>query len=108
MVKMGTTSAQKRLFFNLRRAKAFVQANDDGDLQPQQVAKIADMLRVPAHEVISMNRRMAAPDSSLNVSFPGTDGTERQDWLADEGDSQETIIADQDERRIEERSSGRS
>jgi RNA polymerase sigma-32 factor len=100
MVKMGTTSAQRRLFFNLRRAKAFVQANDDGDLQPQEVAKIADMLRVPAHEVISMNRRMAAPDSSLNVSFSETDGTERQDWLADETDSQETIIADADERRI--------
>jgi RNA polymerase sigma-32 factor len=98
IVRMGTTSAQKKLFFNLRRVKAFVQANDGGDLQPQQVARIADLLRVPTHEVVSMNRRMAAPDSSLNVSLPKAEGSERQDWLAEGADSHETTIADQDER----------
>ena len=67
LVKMGTTAAQKKLFFNLRRLKGQMQAIDDGDLQPEQVAKIARMLDVPEQDVVSMNRRLAAPDHSLNA-----------------------------------------
>ena len=68
LVKMGTTAAQKKLFFNLRRLKGQMQAIDDGDLQPEQVAKIAKMLDVPEQDVVSMNRRLAAPDHSLNAT----------------------------------------
>src|ERR1700754_4593610 len=68
LVKMGTTGAQKKLFFNLRRLKGQMQAIDDGDLQPEQVAKIARMLDVPERDVISMNHRLAAPDQSLNAT----------------------------------------
>src|ERR1700722_13985118 len=73
LVKIGTTSAQKRLFFNLRRLKGQMQAIDDGDLKPEQVASIARTLDVPEEDVISMNRRIAAPDHSLNapVRFEG-------------------------------------
>src|SRR6202050_2784149 len=67
LVKMGTTAAQKKLFFNLRRLKGQMQAIEDGDLQPEQVAKIATMLDVPEQDVVSMNRRLAAPDHSLNA-----------------------------------------
>ena len=67
LVKMGTTAAQKKLFFNLRRLKGQMQAIDDGDLPPEQVAKIADVLGVPEQDVVSMNRRLAAPDHSLNA-----------------------------------------
>ena len=67
LVKMGTTAAQKKLFFNLRRLKGQMQAIDDGDLQPEQVAKIARVLDVPEQDVVSMNRRLAAPDHSLNA-----------------------------------------
>ncbi len=70
LVKMGTTAAQKKLFFNLRRLKGQMQAIDDGDLQPEQVAKIARMLDVPEQDVVSMNRRLAAPDHSLNATGP--------------------------------------
>src|SRR5580700_6740512 len=68
LVKMGTTAAQKKLFFNLRKLKGQLQAMDDGDLQPEQVAKIARMLDVPEQDVVSMNRRLAAPDHSLNAT----------------------------------------
>src|SRR4030088_2057608 len=67
LVKMGTTAAQKKLFFNLRRLKGQMQAIDDGDLKPEQVARIAHVLAVPEQDVISMNHRMAAPDHSLNA-----------------------------------------
>src|SRR6186713_534258 len=66
LVKMGTTAAQKKLFFNLRKLKGQMQAIEEGDLQPEQVAKIARVLDVPEQDVISMNRRLAAPDHSLN------------------------------------------
>jgi RNA polymerase sigma-32 factor len=66
LVKMGTTSAQKKLFFNLRRLKSQMQAIDDGDLRPEQAAEIARVLDVPEQEVINMNRRISAPDHSLN------------------------------------------
>src|ERR1700747_3155901 len=79
LVKMGTTAAQKKLFFNLRRLKGQMQAIDDGDLQPEQVAKIARMLDVPEQDVVSMNRRLAAPDHSLNATVRQDSEGEWQD-----------------------------
>ena len=89
---MGTTAAQKKLFFNLRRLKGQMQAIDDGDLQPEQVAKIARMLDVPEQDVVSMNRRLAAPDHSLNATIRQDSEGEWQDWLVDETDSQEITL----------------
>src|SRR5208283_98541 len=97
LVKMGTTAAQKKLFFNLRRLKGQMQAIDDGDLQPEQVAKIARVLDVPEHDVISMNRRLAAPDHSLNAPVRQDSEGEWQDWLVDDTESQESSIADHEE-----------
>jgi RNA polymerase sigma-32 factor len=97
LVKMGTTAAQKKLFFNLRRLKGQMQAIDDGDLQPEQVAKIARMLDVPEQDVVSMNRRLAAPDHSLNATVRQDSEGEWQDWLVDETDSQETSYAEHEE-----------
>ena len=71
LVKMGTTAAQKKLFFNLRRVKGQIEALDEGDLKPDQVKTIATRLGVPEDEVISMNRRLASPDSSLNAPLGG-------------------------------------
>ncbi|WP_425052476.1 RNA polymerase sigma factor RpoH [Psychromarinibacter sp. S121] len=86
LVKLGTTSAQKKLFFNLRKAKARIGALEDGDLHPDKVAKIATDLGVTEDEVISMNRRMSGGDASLNamVGSEGDSATEWQDWLEDE------------------------
>jgi RNA polymerase sigma-32 factor len=91
LVKMGTTAAQKKLFFNLRRLKGEMKAVEEGDLTPENVAKIATTLNVKEEEVHSMNRRMSGGgDASLNVTIGGDDGTaEWQEWLADESDSQE-------------------
>jgi RNA polymerase sigma-32 factor len=97
LVKMGTTAAQKKLFFNLRRLKGQMQAIDDGDLQPEQVAKIAKVLAVPEQDVVNMNRRLAAPDHSLNAPVRQDSEGEWQDWLVDEGDSQETELAEREE-----------
>jgi RNA polymerase sigma-32 factor len=97
LVKMGTTAAQKKLFFNLRRLKGQMQAIEDGDLQPEQVEKIATTLGVPEQDVISMNRRLAAPDHSLNAPVRADSEGEWQDWLVDEGESQETELADREE-----------
>ena len=97
LVKMGTTAAQKKLFFNLRRLKGQMQAIDDGDLQPEQVAKIAHALDVPEQDVISMNRRLSAPDHSLNAPVRSDSEGEWQDWLVDESESQETAIAEHEE-----------
>ena len=97
LVKMGTTAAQKKLFFNLRRLKGQMQAIDDGDLQPEQVAKIAHALAVPEQDVVNMNRRLSAPDHSLNAPVRADSEGEWQDWLVDEADSQETTIADREE-----------
>ena len=94
LVKMGTTAAQKKLFFNLRRLKGQMQAIEDGDLQPEQVAKIARMLAVPEQDVVSMNRRLAAPDNSLNAPVRADSEGEWQDWLVDDSESQETEIAE--------------
>ena len=97
LVKMGTTAAQKKLFFNLRRLKGQMQAIEDGDLQPEQVTKIATMLDVPEQDVVSMNRRLAAPDHSLNAPVRADSEGEWQDWLVDDSDSQETEIAERQE-----------
>ncbi|HTU54555.1 MAG TPA: RNA polymerase sigma factor RpoH [Acetobacteraceae bacterium] len=97
LVKMGTTAAQKKLFFNLRRLKGQMQAIDDGDLQPEQVTKIAEMLDVPEQDVVNMNRRLAAPDHSLNAPLRVDSEGEWQDWLVDETESQETAIAEREE-----------
>jgi RNA polymerase sigma-32 factor len=97
LVKMGTTAAQKKLFFNLRRMKGQMKAINDGDLPPDHVVKIADMLDVPEQEVVSMNRRLAAPDHSLNAAVHQDGEGEWQDWLVDDAESQETAIADREE-----------
>jgi RNA polymerase sigma-32 factor len=97
LVKMGTTAAQKKLFFNLRRLKGQMQAIEDGDLRPEHVAKIATTLGVPEQDVVSMNRRLAAPDHSLNAPVRADSEGEWQDWLVDEGESQETELAEREE-----------
>lgn len=100
MVKMGTTGAQKKLFFNLRKAKNRIGALEEGDLRPENVKRIASDLGVTEDEVISMNRRMAGSDSSLNARIGGddTDGmAEWQDWLEDENADQATDYAEKDE-----------
>jgi len=86
MVKLGTTSAQKKLFFNLRKAKNRIGALEDGDLRPENVARIATDLGVTEKEVISMNRRLSGGDASLNamVGSDGESATQWQDWLEDE------------------------
>jgi RNA polymerase sigma-32 factor len=97
LVKMGTTAAQKKLFFNLRRLKGQMQAIEDGDLQPEQVEKIAKLLDVPEQEVISMNRRLAAPDHSLNAPVRTDSEGEWQDRLVDESETQENALAEREE-----------
>ena len=99
LVKMGTTSAQKKLFFNLRKAKNKIGVMEEGDLRPENVKKIADTLHVSQQEVISMNRRMGGGDSSLNVLVnTNNEGTlEWQDWIEDENSDHATKFADQDE-----------
>ncbi|WBV42117.1 RNA polymerase sigma factor RpoH [Pseudoroseomonas cervicalis] len=94
LVKMGTTAAQKKLFFNLRRLKGQMAALEEGDLQPEQVEKIARVLQVPEQDVVSMNRRLASPDNSLNAPVRADSEGEWQDWLVDESESQETEIAE--------------
>jgi RNA polymerase sigma-32 factor len=93
LVKIGTTSEQKKLFFNLRRVKQKIEAIEEGDLPPQTVTRIADMLNVPETEVVNMNRRLAAADASLNAPLRGEGETEWQDWLIDEGEGQEAKLA---------------
>ncbi len=98
LVKMGTTAAQKKLFFNLRKAKSAISAIEDGDLHPDQVAIIATKLGVTNEDVISMNRRLAGPDSSLNAPLRSDGESEWQDWLKDDAQvSQETVVADSQE-----------
>ena len=99
LVKMGTTANQKRLFFNLRKAKNKIRALGDADLNPDQVKQIATELQVSEEEVLSMNQRMAG-DASLNAPIKATDGEsgQWQDWLVDDSDSQEEILMEEDER----------
>src|SRR6202007_1180191 len=89
LVKMGTTAAQKKLFFNLRKLKGQLQAIEEGDLSPENVAKSATALDVPEVDVVNMNRRLAAPDHSLNAPLRADSEGEWQDWLGDESESQE-------------------
>ncbi|MEM9098405.1 MAG: RNA polymerase sigma factor RpoH [Pseudomonadota bacterium] len=100
LVKLGTTAAQKKLFFNLRKAKSKIGALEDGDLRPEHVEKIANDLNVTEDEVVSMNRRMSGGgDSSLNVPLKGdTEGSsEWQDWLADDDADQAATYAESQE-----------
>ncbi|WP_188055567.1 MULTISPECIES: RNA polymerase sigma factor RpoH [unclassified Sphingosinithalassobacter] len=98
LVKMGTTAAQKKLFFNLRRMKAKLDAFEDGDLRPEDVAKIATDLGVTEDEVISMNRRMAmGGDTSLNVPMREDSESQWMDWLADEEPLQDERVAETQE-----------
>ncbi len=97
LVKIGTTAAQKKLFFNLRRIKGEIQAMEEGDLKPENVARIATQLNVSEQEVIQMNRRMLAPDNSLNAPLRVDGEGEWQDWLVDETDSQEIRLAESEE-----------
>jgi RNA polymerase sigma-32 factor len=101
LVKMGTTAAQKKLFFNLRKAKSEISALEEGDLHPDQVRQIATKLGVLDEEVISMNRRLAGGDASLNSPLRADSEAEWQDWLVDEDTpSQENIVAETEERTI--------
>jgi RNA polymerase sigma-32 factor len=97
MVKMGTTASQKKLFFNLRKAKSKISAFNDGDLRPDQVKLIATSLGVSEQDVVDMNRRLGG-DASLNAPIRDNgDGGEWQDWLADQSESQENAMAEHDE-----------
>lgn len=103
LVKMGTTAAQKKLFFNLRRMKKNLEAYEDTDLHPDDVAKIAQDLGVPEQEVINMNRRMLmGGDGSLNTPMRnGEEGSgEWQDWLTDDGPLQDELVADAEEAEV--------
>jgi RNA polymerase sigma-32 factor len=96
LVKMGTTASQKKLFFNLRRAKSQISALEDGDMRPDQVKVIAHRLGVSEQDVIDMNRRMSG-DASLNTPLREESEGEWQDWLVDDGASQENTLADREE-----------
>ena len=97
LVKIGTTAAQKKLFFNLRRIKGEIQAMEEGDMAPENVKEIATRLNVSETEVISMNRRMAGFDNSLNAPLRADSEGEWQDWLVDDTESQETRLAESEE-----------
>ncbi len=97
LVKIGTTAAQKKLFFNLKKIKSKISAIEDGDLTPDQVDKIATELSVPHKEVISMNRRISGSDYSLNSPVTDDSSGEWQDWLEDDTQNQEASFADTEE-----------
>ncbi len=97
LVKMGTTASQKKLFFNLRKAKSQLQALEEGDLRPDQVKQIATNLGVPEEDVISMNRRLGG-DASLNAPLRAdSESGEWQDWLVDDSPDQESVLAESEE-----------
>lgn len=98
MVKMGTTAAQKKLFFNLRRLKGQMEAYEEGDLTPEHVEAISTRLGVAEHEVVNMNRRLSGADSSLNAPMSMDGDGEWQDWLQDDSDNQEDQLGDVEER----------
>ena len=100
LVKLGTTSAQKKLFFNLRKAKSKLGALEEGDLRPENVAQIARDLSVTEREVVEMNRRLSGGDASLNATVGGAEGestAQWQDWLEDENANQAEAFAEADE-----------
>jgi RNA polymerase sigma-32 factor len=102
LVKMGTTASQKKLFFNLRKAKSKISALEEGDMRPDQVAQIATRLGVPEQDVIDMNRRLGG-DASLNAPLREEGEGEWQDWLVDETASQEVRLADREESDVRSR-----
>jgi len=97
LVKMGTTAAQKKLFFNLRKLKGQMQAIEEGDLSAENVTKIATRLDVAEDEVVNMNRRLSSPDHSLNAPVRADGEGEWQDWLVDDRDDQETELGEREE-----------
>ena len=97
LVKLGTTANQKKLFFNLRKAKNKIGAIEEGDLTPEHVAQLSDQLGVSSTELTEMNRRLSGPDSSLNAPLRSESESEWQDWLADDTLDQETRMADREE-----------
>lgn len=97
LVKIGTTAAQKKLFFNLRKLKGQMRLIEDGDMRPEHVLDIADRLDVPEREVVNMNRRMASSDQSLNIPVREEGQGEWQDWLVDERETQEIKLGDEEE-----------
>ena len=96
LVKIGTTTAQKKLFFNLKKLKNQIAPRSEGDLRNEQVSEIADRLNVSEKEVVSMNRRLAGKEHSLNAPV-GEDGDQWQDWLVDKGMDQELKLAQEEE-----------
>ncbi len=103
IVRMGSTSQQKKLFFNLRRLKGQLRAFEDGELCAQPLRSISDTLNVPETDVVKMNRRMAGPDYSLNAPVRDEGEGQRQDWLVDTSDDQEKTLVEQDERSYQRR-----
>ncbi|MBV9549605.1 MAG: RNA polymerase factor sigma-32, partial [Alphaproteobacteria bacterium] len=97
MVKLGTTAAQKKLFFNLRKAKNHIGAIEEGDLTPEHLATLSDQLGVTQGEVTEMNRRLTGGDTSLNAPLRSEGESEWQDWLADDTPDQETRLAEREE-----------
>mgnify|MGYP001322405806 FL=1 len=97
LVKMGTTTAQKKLFFNLKKIKSQIAPNQEGDLRKEQVDEISKSLNVKSDEVINMNRRMMSQEKSLNDPLKDGDTTEWQDWLVDESMDQELVTAQKQE-----------
>ena len=97
LVKMGTTAAQKKLFFNLRKIKSSLRAYEEGDMLPENVNTIAKNLNVSKKEVMDMNRRLAGPDHSLNAPLKEDGEGEWQDWLADTSPTQEYVISNSQE-----------
>ena len=103
LVKIGTTAAQKKLFFNLRKLKGQLQAIEDGDMSPENVSAIARQLDVPEQDVINMNRRLTSPDHSLNAPLRVDGEGEWQDWLVDEDQDQERDYAENEELELRRR-----
>jgi len=97
LVKMGTTAAQKKLFFNLRKMKSHIDAMEEGDLLPENVSLIATRLKVTEAEVVAMNRRLSIPDQSLNAPMREVGEGEWMDWLVEESDNQEVVLGRSEE-----------
>ena len=102
LVKMGTTAAQKKLFFNLKKVKNQISANNMGDLKPEHVDEISKRLNVKKEEVVSMNRRLSGKEKSLNDPIKDEDGTEWQDWIVDDKTDQELKLS-QDQEFVEKK-----
>ncbi|CAM9301414.1 unnamed protein product, partial [Phaeothamnion confervicola] len=100
LVKIGTTAAQKKLFFNLRRVKNQISALEDGDMTSEQVTLIANRLNVPEQEVTNMNQRLAGQDNSLNAPLRMDAEGEWQDWLVDDTPDQESVLGDSEEFKL--------